>query len=114
MHIKCVETSLLVDLFYAFATQWSLVLRCIDHIQTLRNPLVELITGGNITGSLFTGTIGCRSAVVTVTGQGKVTNPSVQIFGEAEGRSPFIATAHGVGEVGAHLARVQAILSLRL
>jgi hypothetical protein len=72
----------------------------------LRNPLVEPITGGNITGSLFTGTIVCCSAVVTVTDQGKVTNPSVQIFGEAEGRSPFIATAHGVGEVGAHLARV--------
>ena len=46
------------------------------------------------------------SAVVTVTGQGKVANPSVQIFGEADDGSPFIANGQGVGAVGAQVARI--------
>lgn len=67
---------------------------------------MEPITGGNLNGTLFTGTIVSGSAVVTVTDHGKLAVPSVQIFGEADDGSPFIATAHGVGAVGAQLARI--------
>ena len=68
--------------------------------------LAEPVTGGNITGPSFTGTIVSGSAVVTATAHGKVANPFVQIFPHADDGRPFIATAQGVGAVGAQLARV--------
>lgn len=72
----------------------------------LRTDAVEPITGGNITGPCFTGTIASGSAVVTVTGNGTVANPFVQIFGEADDGSPFIAAGQGVGKVVAQVSRL--------
>jgi hypothetical protein len=47
-----------------------------------------------------------------VTGHGKVAHPSIEIYGEADDGTPFMATAQGVGAPGAQVARVVSVESI--